>query len=162
MRNLVLFLTALGVAQAPLRAQSPTITNQPVSRTVWAGANVTLAVGVSGAGPFAYQWQLNGTNLPNRIIITVAGNGTWGCSGDGGTATNASLNHPGCGVVDPSGNLFIADSENNRIRKVTRNQGPTLALTNVIAANAGSYQLVVTSPGGSAASSPGRFYRFLT
>jgi hypothetical protein len=96
----------------------------------------------------------------NGIITTVTGNGFnasrgfGACSGDDGTATNASLNEPACVVVDASGNLFIADTQNNRIRKVTRNQGPTLALTNVNAANAGSYQLVVTGPGGSVTSSP--------
>src|SRR5208283_3641380 len=52
------------------------------------------------------------------IITTVAGNTTWGYSGDGGAATNASLNYPGDVVVDASGNLFIADLYNNVIRKV--------------------------------------------
>jgi uncharacterized protein (TIGR03437 family) len=52
------------------------------------------------------------------IISTVAGNGTAGFSGDGGLSTNASLN-PAYGVaVDPAGNLFIADTNNNRIREV--------------------------------------------
>jgi sugar lactone lactonase YvrE len=51
-------------------------------------------------------------------ITTVAGNGTWGFSGDGGPATNAELNGPQGVTVDPAGNLFIADSWNNRIRKV--------------------------------------------
>ena len=40
---------------------------------MWAGGNVRFAVGVSGAGPFTYQWQLNDTNLPNGIITTIAG-----------------------------------------------------------------------------------------
>jgi hypothetical protein len=117
MRTIVLFLTALGVAQAPLRAQLPTITNQPVNRTVWAGANVTLAVGVSGAGPFTYQWQLNTTNLPNGIITTVAGGG----AGDGGAATNACLGGPFAVAMDTRGNLFIANENDCRIRKVGTN-----------------------------------------
>ena len=54
MRIFVLFLTTLGVAQAPLRAQLPTITKQPASRALWAGGNVTFAVGISGDGPFSY------------------------------------------------------------------------------------------------------------
>ena len=56
--------------------------------------------------------------------------------------------------MDASGNLFIADEGANRIRKVTNTQqGPTLSLTNVTAANAGNYQVVVTGPGGSLTSS---------
>src|SRR5437016_2851788 len=51
-------------------------------------------------------------------IQTVAGNGTFGFSGDGGPATNAELAQPTGVYVDNSGNIFIADSCNNRIRKV--------------------------------------------
>ncbi|MGA2739283.1 MAG: hypothetical protein ABSG65_17820, partial [Bryobacteraceae bacterium] len=53
------------------------------------------------------------------IIATVAGNGTSGFSGDGGPATGASLSQPVGVAVDASGNLFIADTSNNRIRKVS-------------------------------------------
>ena len=42
-------------------------------------------------------------------IITVAGNGHAGYSGDNGPATAAELNAPGGVAVDPAGNLFIAD-----------------------------------------------------
>jgi sugar lactone lactonase YvrE len=52
------------------------------------------------------------------IITTVAGNGTYGFSGDGGPATSAELNGPSGVAVDASGDIFIADSYNNRIRKV--------------------------------------------
>jgi len=51
-------------------------------------------------------------------ITTVAGNGTGTFAGDGGPATSASLYYPGGTVVDPSGNLFIVDGGNNRIREV--------------------------------------------
>jgi sugar lactone lactonase YvrE len=51
----------------------------------------------------------------------VEGNGTAGYFGDGGVATNAELNYPNGVVVDATGNLFIADSQNNVIRKVGTN-----------------------------------------
>jgi sugar lactone lactonase YvrE len=56
---------------------------------------------------------------PDGKISTVAGNGISGFSGDGSTATSAQLNTPNAVVVDNAGNLFIADTKNSRIRKVT-------------------------------------------
>ncbi|HEX4997503.1 MAG TPA: energy transducer TonB [Terriglobia bacterium] len=52
-------------------------------------------------------------------ILTVAGNGKTGFSGDGRPATEAQLNHPTGIAVDGDGNLYIADSGNYRIRKVS-------------------------------------------
>jgi len=52
------------------------------------------------------------------IITTVAGNGTSGYSGDGGAASEAELNSPFGLALDSSGNLYIADRDNRRIRKV--------------------------------------------
>ncbi|MBI4875958.1 MAG: hypothetical protein HY822_15080 [Acidobacteria bacterium] len=56
---------------------------------------------------------------PDGIIRTVAGTGTPGFSGDGGPATQATLNYPRSVVVNGAGNLFIADSHNARVRLVT-------------------------------------------
>jgi len=53
------------------------------------------------------------------IITTVAGNGVSGYSGDGGAATGAQLNGPQSVAVDAAGNLYIADTANNRVRQVT-------------------------------------------
>jgi hypothetical protein len=53
------------------------------------------------------------------IISTVAGNGTADYTGDGGPATAASLNTPTGVAADGTGNLYVADAGNNRIRKVT-------------------------------------------
>jgi RHS repeat-associated protein len=55
---------------------------------------------------------------PNGIITTIAGTGSSGFSGDGGPAVNASLSNPYDVAVDGYGNLYIADSNNNRIRRV--------------------------------------------
>jgi hypothetical protein len=51
-------------------------------------------------------------------ITTVAGNGSAGYCGDGGSATSACLNDPQGITVDAAGNLFIADALNHRVRKV--------------------------------------------
>jgi trimeric autotransporter adhesin len=52
-------------------------------------------------------------------VSTVAGTGTDGSSGDGGAATSATLSIPTAVAVDASGNLYIADTGNHRVRKVT-------------------------------------------
>ncbi len=57
------------------------------------------------------------------VITTVAGNGTRGFSGDAGPATSAELNVPSAVSVDTSGNLFIADSGNRRVRRVDQATG---------------------------------------
>ena len=54
-----------------------------------------------------------------QSITTLAGTGTATYSGDGGAATAAAINDPGGIFVDGSGNIFIADSYNNRIRKIS-------------------------------------------
>ena len=79
------------------------------------------------------------------IITTVAGNGTHGYSGDGGPATGAQLWFPTGVAVDGSGNLYIADSTNNRIRKVT-------AATGIISTVAGNGTPGFSGDGGLATS----------
>jgi len=53
-----------------------------------------------------------------QIIITIAGNGTAGFVGDGGAATLAEFNQPMAIALDSSGNIYVADGFNDRIRKV--------------------------------------------
>jgi trimeric autotransporter adhesin len=57
------------------------------------------------------------------IISTVAGTGSYGYSGDGGIATSAKLTHPQGFAIDASGNIYIADADNHRIRMVTKSTG---------------------------------------
>src|SRR5215813_2147688 len=59
--------------------------------------------------------------LTSAIVRTPAGSGFFGFSGDGGPATNARLSNPNDVAVDASGNLYIADIFNDRIRKVDTN-----------------------------------------
>jgi trimeric autotransporter adhesin len=56
---------------------------------------------------------------PTGVITTVAGNGTAGFAGDEGLAVNAQINHPASVAADSAGNLYIADFDNQRVRKVT-------------------------------------------
>ena len=92
----------------------------------------------------------------NGIITTVAGNGTGGYSGDGGAATEASLNGPFGVAVDNAGNLFIADASNGRVRKVGLAGSPTLTLSSVTTNNSGNYTVIVTGPYGSVTSGVAR------
>jgi uncharacterized protein (TIGR03437 family) len=65
--------------------------------------------------------------VTNGVITTVAGNGTAGLSGDNGPATNAQLNGPKGVAVDSAGNLYIADTYNSRVRKVSNGVITTVA-----------------------------------
>lgn len=56
---------------------------------------------------------------PTFTISTVAGDGTAGYSGDGGSALSAAINDPRGVALDQAGNLYIDDHGNARIRKVT-------------------------------------------
>ena len=62
-------------------------------------------------------------------ISTVAGTGTRGFGGDGGDAKSAMLYEPAAVTFDPAGNMYIADSGNNRVRKVTASSGTINTLT---------------------------------
>ncbi|MFF8919022.1 hypothetical protein ACF08M_38435 [Streptomyces sp. NPDC015032] len=56
---------------------------------------------------------------PAGVITTVAGTGRQGFSGDGGPALQAQLDFPSGMAVSPQGDLYIADDNNNRVRKVS-------------------------------------------
>src|SRR5208282_1277369 len=62
--------------------------------------------------------RIREVNASTHVITTVAGNGTFGYSGDGGLATNAELDEPYGIAVDAAGDLFIADTFNSVIREV--------------------------------------------
>jgi DNA-binding CsgD family transcriptional regulator/sugar lactone lactonase YvrE len=81
---------------------------------------------------------------PDGTLSTVAGSGVPGYSGDGGSATKAKLNLPCALALDASGNLYIADRENNRIRKVDR--------AGIITTVAGSGMIADPGDGGPATS----------
>ena len=96
------------------------------------------------------------------IITTVAGNGNAGFSGDGGPATAASLNFPMRVVLDLAGNLYIADTWNDRIRKVSGGTITTVAGNGTCCGplgDAGSpINATLSNPYGVAADSGGNLY----
>ncbi len=67
--------------------------------------------------------------LSTGVITTVAGSGTYGFFGDGASATAAQLRNPYGIAVSSTGDLYIADTNNNRIRKVTGGIISTIAGT---------------------------------
>lgn len=84
----------------------------------------SFAVVVDGAGDLfiadTYNQRIRKVS-PSGVITTVAGDGTAGYSGDGGPAANAQLNYPWGLALDGSGDLFVADSSNNRVRMISPN-----------------------------------------
>ncbi|HEY3129906.1 MAG TPA: IPT/TIG domain-containing protein [Acidobacteriota bacterium] len=94
-----------------------------------------VASGLSGPSALAFDTagnlfvadtgnsRIRRIDAATEIISTVAGSGQPGFSGDNGPATAASLNLPYGIAVDTAGNIFIADSFNNRIRKVDAGSG---------------------------------------
>ncbi len=79
---------------------------------------------------------------PDGIISTVAGTGSAGLSGDGGLAVKAQLNSPAGLAVDGSGNIFVADTGNGRIRRISPS-----GLISTIAAQIAPFRLTVDSSG---------------
>lgn len=103
--------------------------------------------------------------LAGGTLSLVAGNSRAGFSGDGGPAVNAQLNAPQGMAIDSSGNVYIADTNNNRVRVVTTNGiintfagngliGSPLAFGDGGPANQANLQL----PGGVALDSKGNLY----
>lgn len=56
---------------------------------------------------------------PEGTISTIAGNGARGLSGDGGPATDSQLNLPWGVAADGTGNVYVADNQNSRLRKIS-------------------------------------------
>jgi len=156
MRKLATFLVSVGVLAAPAFGQFFTVyiadsQNNVVRQVLTGGSTISTAAGTGTQGfagdgaaatsallhlPSGVAADFSGNfyiadTINNRIrmvngagiITTVAGNGAPSYSGDGGLATSAGLNNPTGVAVDLSGNIFIADQRNNRIRMVAFGTG---------------------------------------
>ncbi len=111
--------------------------NSPKGVTVDAAGNVYIADSSS---------RIRKINAATGIITTVAGNGTNGYSGDNGLATAASLYFPQGVALDITGNIYIADTENSRIRKVSVTTGIiTTVAGNEILGYSGDYGTAITA-----------------
>ena len=84
-------------------------------------------------------------SITKTTTVAGADTGAWGYSGDGGPATSALLNYPSGVALDAAGNLYIADTNNQRIRRVS-------AATGTITTVAGTKFSGYTGDGGSATS----------
>ena len=84
--------------------------------------NIPAGIALDGSGNLFIADQVNQRirkmAVSGGTITTVAGNGTQGFTGDGAAATNAELSNPQGVGVDSSGNIYIADTGNSRVRKV--------------------------------------------
>ena len=89
--------------------------NSPVNVEADGSDNLYIADG--------YYYRVRKVDAVTGIISTVAGDGTSGFGGDGGQATAAQFNYPVDTALDGSGNLYVADPFNHRIRKVDADTG---------------------------------------
>jgi hypothetical protein len=78
----------------------------------------------------------------DRVVTTLAGNGTPGFSGDGGPAIDAQLDGPAGVGVDPAGNIYIADLNNHRVRILRPEPNSSGGVTN----SAGNHSTPITLP----------------
>jgi sugar lactone lactonase YvrE len=90
-------------------------------RATSAQLNAPYGVAIDAAGGLYISDVGNNSirKVVNGVITTVAGDGTAGFGGDNGAATAAQLNAPYSVAVDATGGLYIADTLNNRVRKVS-------------------------------------------
>jgi sugar lactone lactonase YvrE len=117
--------TVAGTGEEGFSGDGGLATLAKLSFTVWEIHLYTGGVAVDAAGNLfiadAGNNRIRRVDAVTQEITTVAGNGTYGYSGDGGPATSAALKAPTAVAVDAAGILYIADRENLRVRRVANN-----------------------------------------
>jgi len=138
------------VLLSPSIVSSQTITtiagNGLIGNTGDGGLAILAKISYPGGGTFDkngnYYFVTSNTGnsvrkiTPEGMIYTVAGTGVAGFSGDNGPATAAQLKTTQAVAVDTSGNLYIADAGNNRIRRVSATDG---IITTIAGTGVGAY-----------------------
>jgi sugar lactone lactonase YvrE len=124
----------------------PNSNNQPNAVTVDATSGFVFV-----AIPNLHQvWKLD----PAGAVVQRIGSGRQGFDGDNGPASEAALNHPQGVAADRSGNLYIADTGNHRIRKVSAVSG----VIGTVAGNGKAADDVLNSPSAIAVDRDGNLY----
>jgi sugar lactone lactonase YvrE len=135
---------------------APTLAGLRTNPLQFTDANGTIFAGLSGVGLAPAASLLPG------LTSTVAGTGTAGETGDGAPATVAELNAPGAEAVDGLGNLFVADTGNNVVRKITPGGTITrVAGTGTVGSTgdgAAATAATLNAPGGVAVDAAGNLY----
>ena len=113
-------INSLGIISTVAGIGSPGYSGDGAAATA-AALNYPISVAVNGSGDIFISDQSNFrirkvNNL--GIISTIAGTGISGYSGDGAAATSAQLKDPAGICLDGSGNIYIADWNNHRVRKI--------------------------------------------
>jgi hypothetical protein len=126
-------------------------------------AQIRTPTAVAGTADGGYVFSDQGNSLvrrvsPSGVVTTIAGNGTAGFGGDNGPATSAMLNAPNGLAEMPDGSILIADSNNNRVRRVS----PGGTITTVAGGGTGGDNIPATNtalafPVGLAARSDGSY-----
>ncbi len=86
-----------------------------------AGARLSpIGLAVAGSSVYIADDEAHRVRRVNSagVISAFAGNGSLGSSGDGGPAVNAAMNVPTDIVVDAAGNVYVSDTNNNRVRRI--------------------------------------------
>jgi sugar lactone lactonase YvrE len=145
-------MASAGSAAAPPAAQpadaaAATLTSLPYSFPAGSGGSLVRPLGIS-----AFQGHVYVSNTSDNVLsdlnggntTTIAGNlEAFGENGDGGLANLATLRQPAGTAEDAAGNIYIADTENNVVRKID-------IATGIITRFAGTGQAGATGPGGPA------------